>query len=471
MALVLATLGFAGGFNVPAPVPQPVGFAAGGSKVPRHENLKKRARARAQCARDGAGLSGSQERIAFNNRHKQGKDVESAKRAHRRARSASVAATERRDKAQAHADAATRTREIADAAAAAAATEYERTEAVCSAIRLAASAAAAAAAIAVAAGTAATEAAAAAAAVALGAVASAAAAAAAEAATKSRQSRHSRHPAAPKMHPSVGMLDGSEVRKRMVARDRAVLDGVAERMMPEYLEAMAEQDPAALDQKEGQLMARARADFRLWLATEAKKKDAKDTTPYYIYMGVGACCKGKGKANPDCLHRFLVEPGWLDKEQGTGEYHKALKGVFSMQGLAACHLIAHSNGGAHHFLNYFPGGEKWNSLFSRDHDPCLCFVAGAYRTQLALCISCHLSNLRQSASYDTECMVCKHSKSPSCQKYSSWPKQVKFVPLGPEGERWDAPVYFKIGRSLVMASLGTTSKIMNLARAVQAHLD
>ena len=195
------------------------------------------------------------------------------------------------------------------------------------------------------------------------------------------------------------------------------------------------------------------------------------TTPYYIYMGVGACCKGKKQDNPDCLHRFLVEPGWLDKEQGTGEYHKALKGVFSMQGLTACHLIAHSNGGAHHFLNYFPGGEKWNSLFGRDHDPCLCFVAGAYRTQLALCISCHLSNLRQDASYDTECMVCKHSTSPSCLQYSSWPKQVKFVPLGPEGERWDAPVYFKIGRSLVMASLDTTSKIMNLARDVQAHLN
>ena len=105
------------------------------------------------------------------------------------------------------------------------------------------------------------------------------------------------------------------------------------------------------------------------------------------------------------------------------------------------------------------------------HDPCLCFVAGAYRTQLALCISCHLSNLRQDASYDTECMVCKHSTSPSCLQYSSWPKQVKFVPLGPEGERWDAPVYFKIGRSLVMASLDTTSKIMNLARDVQAHLN
>ena len=94
MAGLVLAIGFAGGFNVPAPVPHPVGFAAGG-KVPNRENLKKRQRERAQRAREAAGEPGSEERKAYNNRYKRSKATESAARVRRRAHVKSVAATER----------------------------------------------------------------------------------------------------------------------------------------------------------------------------------------------------------------------------------------------------------------------------------------------------------------------------------------------------------------------------------------
>ena len=98
--------------------------------------------------------------------------------------------------------------------------------------------------------------------------------------------------------------------------------------------------------KEKLLMHRARCDWRMWLALEVQKQRDNDNEPYYIWMNVGECCREKKKKgeSPDCKHRVLVTPGWMELEETTEQYAKRLRGVFSMAGLAGCHLVAHSNG-------------------------------------------------------------------------------------------------------------------------------
>ena len=93
------------------------------------------------------------------------------------------------------------------------------------------------------------------------------------------------------------------------------------------------------------------------------------------------------------------------------------------------------------------------------------FVAGAYRCQLALLISNHLNNHRP-----LECCVCKGADQPSCAKYTSWPEQVQYKPMGDSNKPWGAKQYFTIGRELVMLSKPAANLIMDLGRRVQAHL-
>ena len=101
----------------------------------------------------------------------------------------------------------------------------------------------------------------------------------------------------------------------------------------------------------------------------------------------------------------------------------------------------------------------------------MCFVAGAYRTQLALCISAHLSAIRETPGYCEPCLVCSKGQTKSCRQYQSWPRQVAFKPLGPDNQPWGASTYYLIGKKLVLGALPAARKIMDLGRAVQQHLD
>ena len=149
----------------------------------------------------------------------------------------------------------------------------------------------------------------------------------------------------------MGLDRRARARKAVTARDWDLLkrrmDEIKSDALPVYKKELARlMASGTLSVKECLLMERARIDWRMWLKLEAQKKRENDEEPYYIWMNVGACCKEKKKKGeaPDCKHRVLVTPGWMEREETTEQYAMRLRGVFSMVGLAGCHLVAHSNG-------------------------------------------------------------------------------------------------------------------------------
>eukprot|EP00937_MAST-01D_sp_MAST-1D-sp2_P003987 g3987.t1 len=241
-----------------------------------------------------------------------------------------------------------------------------------------------------------------------------------------KASRSERARARPKMLPSVPRaLARARVMDKLDDARRAELDalaGAGAACTKEALLAAA----GELTTKEASLAKLARRQFRAWV-----KADAAAVGPHAITVGPHG-------------ERMVVEAGWLSREASADELAQA--GGALRAGQAACHVIAHSNGGPQHLLNTYHASEGWNTMFRAAHDPAIAYVAGIFRAQLALLVSHRLSALRATA----KCARCRTSPC----------KHLPFTGAGPGGEAWSAKALYLVGKGLAKLPLPAAQRVM-----------